>query len=591
MSKTIYECFWAVTERYPERTALMYKKDKKYNALTFLELNEMVNEIAAGLQSRGISKGDRVAIFSYNRPEWVISDLAILKLGGIVVPIYHTLPPASVKYIINDAAVKLIFVETPELMKVINHIQRETPALQSIVAFYPITTKVSISFCCFQKLREKQERVETVPTLPDDFATIVYTSGTTGEPKGVMPTHRNIVSNALVAIKRFKVDPDDVFVSFLPLCHMFERTAGYYTILFAGGSIAYAENLQTILQDVQTIRPTVLITVPRVLEKAYYTVAEKVENGSPLKRKIVISVVRTFNNYNLFKNRKRRIPLSLKLRHYIYGKLVVSKFHQLTGGRLHLIVSGGAPLDKQIGCLFRNLEFKIVEGYGLTETSPIVSVDTLENDRLGTVGKPLQGIEVKISENDEILVRGPNVMKGYLNKPEETAKVIDEDGWFHTGDQGRFDDLGNLVISGRIKELIVTSYGKNIAPVPIEFEIAKSPYVEQVMLYGDQKPYLTALIVPQKEMVENYARTHCMNFSTYDELLKKVEIKTLINEEVAKAAVNFAPFEQIKAFTLISESFSIEDGTLTPTLKLRRNKIAEKFRQQIEAMYKLPTTG
>jgi len=356
-------------------------------------------------------------------------------------------------------------------------------------------------------------------------------------------------------------------------------------MIFAGGTIAYAENFTTIVDDVGKIKPTLLIALPRVLEKAYQTVAEKVNHSSFIKKKMVYAAIKNLNRYANLKYKNQKIPWLLKIKCNFFKKKVAKKFLEIAGGRIRLMVSGGAPLNKEVAKVYYILGFNICEGYGLTETSPVVSASTLEDNVLGTVGKPFPDVQVKIGENEEILVKGPNVMLGYHNKPEETMKAIDHNGWYHTGDQGKFDEKGNLIITGRIKELIVTSYGKKIAPIPIEEKLCKCGYIEQVMLYGDKKNYIVALIVPKKQAVEYYAKCKNISYQEYPELVKKNEIKSLIAQEIEKASQDLAHFEKVKQFALLPEGFTIDNGMLTPTLKLRRNKVLERYKDIIEQMY------
>jgi len=574
---TIYKLFQETVNKYPDQTALMYKKQGEYTNITYLQLSNLVDAVASELYRSGIRKSDTVAIYSYNRPEWAITDLAVMKLGGIVVPIYHVLPAFYVKYIVNDSKIKLLFVENEKLLAVANSVKNEMPSLKKIFVFEDMGILDG-------KLPKPSDVPETKITA-DDIATIVYTSGTTGEPKGVILTHHNIISNAISAIDRFNINCNDVMVSYLPLSHMFERTGGYYVMMFTAGTIAYAENFNTIAQDVAKIRPTILIALPRVLEKAYQTGAEKVAQSPWLKKKMVYSAIKNLNKYANLKYKKIKIPLGLKIKHSIFNKLVASKFRKIAGDRIRVIVSGGAPLNKQIAKVYYILGFNICEGYGLTETSPIVSSSTVQDNRLGTVGKPFPDVQVKIGENSEILIKGPNVMLGYHNKPEDTRQVIDKNGWFHSGDQGKFDEKGNLIITGRIKELIVTSYGKKIAPIPIEDKLCQCGYIEQVMLFGDKKNYLVALIVPKKQAVEYYAKCNNITCEQYPTLLQNKQIKSLLEQEIEKASQDLAHYEKIKQFTLLPEGFTIDNGMLTPTLKLRRNKVIERYGTVIEAMY------
>ena len=588
---TICAAFREVAARYPHKPALRFKgADGEYRSISFEALADSVDRLAASLGRLGVGKGDRVAVFAYHGPEWVMADLAALELGAVIVPLYHTLSASAAKYILNDAACKLIFVEGKELFGVIDTIRGEIPSLAHVVVFDEKGMEERGAFLKFGDLVADGARAgraasaELPSSSPGDPATIVYTSGTTGAPKGVVLSHGNILFDAFAALRRFKVGPDDTFLSFLPLCHMLEKTCGYYTMLFAGATIAYAEGISTIVDVVQKIRPTIIIVVPRIVEKIYEAVEQKVMEAPFVRRKLVFAAVRCLNERVNRVYRGEKVPLSLRVRSALCDRLVASKFRKIAGGRLRLLVSGGAPLDRKLAKTLHVLGFNIIEGYGLTETAPIVCTATLEDNCLGTVGKPLDGVEVKIGESDEILVRGPNLMCGYFNMPEETAKAIDGDGWFHTGDQGRLDARGNLIITGRLKELIVTSYGKKVAPVPIEAEITKSPYIDQALLYGDNKRFITALIVPRRDCLERYAREKGIA-AAYAGLLARGEIRDLIAAEIERATIDLAPFEKVRAFTLLPESFTVANELLTPTLKLRRKKIVERYRNLIDTLY------
>jgi len=600
---TLYAAFHDAAARFPGKAALRFKgEDGQYQSISYRALGESVARVALSLACLGIAKGDRVAILAYHGIEWVMTDLASLKLGAVIVPLYHTLPPSAVKYILNDSACKLVFVEDEELFDVIDSVRSEVPSLERIVLFDWKGIGEEKGFVRFRDLVEgglemrgtdraggRLEGPGSAAELPtmskDDPATIVYTSGTTGHPKGVILSHGNILFNAFSLMRRFDVGPDDEFLSFLPLCHMFERTCGYYTMLFAGATIAYAEGVSTIVRDVQEIRPTIIIVVPRIVEKIYEAVEQKVMEAPLLRRKLVLAAVRSMNERVNRAYREESVPLFLRLKCLFYNRLVASKFRKIAGGRLRLLVSGGAPLDRKLAKTLHVLGFNIIEGYGLTETAPVVCTCTLDDARLGTVGKPFDGVEVRIGGSDEILVKGPNLMCGYFNLTDETAKAIDADGWFHTGDRGRFDERGNLVITGRIKELIVTSYGKKVAPAPIEAEIAKSLYIDQVLLFGDNKKYITALVVPRREVIERHAREKAIAATDYAALLARDEIRELIADEIERETAELAPFEKVRAFTLLAEGFTVANELLTPTLKLRRSKIVERYRDSIEAMY------
>jgi long-chain acyl-CoA synthetase len=592
--RPIYHYFLDSVKRCFDRTALKWKQDGTYRDIPYSELSRAVDELAQALSARGIGRGDRIAIYSYNRPEWVMADMAAMKLGAVVVPIYHRLPVATVEYILKDSDVRLVFVENPELLGIVEAAARGVPGLRSVVTVFEEEHAAGSrpEKTTFGRLRQEGSlaisRGQPIPPAEldiEDLATIVYTSGTTGEPKGVMLTHKNIVSNVLAGRDMFDINQNDVFVSFLPLCHTFERTCGHYVTVFGGGTIAYVESMDTIAADVKIIRPTVLLAVPRLLEKVYQVVTDKVMAGSPFKIALARAALKTYNRYARLKDSGQPIPLLVRLRRRLFRALVVRKFHEISGGRLRIIVSGSAPLSKRLARILHNLEFDVAEGYGLTETSPIVSAATPQHFRVGTVGKAIRDVEIRIGADDEVLVRGPNVMKGYLNKPEETARTIDAEGWLHTGDQGRIDADGYLTITGRIKELIVTSYGKNVAPVMVENEIARSSYVEQVMVYGDRCSYLTALVVPKQAALEHYARTHVISAPDYPALLRHDRIRKLMEKEVQEKTAGLASHEQVKAVALIAEPFTVENDMLTLTMKLRRPKIIERWRRELLALY------
>jgi len=484
--RTICRLFLDSAARYPHRTALMSREPGGcYAGITYRRLKERVDRLAGALRGLGLSAGDRAAIYSRNRPEWAMADLAVLRLGGVVVPIYQTLPPAAVADIINDSGARLLFVQDAGLWSGLRPAAEGCPSLAQVVLFEDSAASGGREHHIFSDLLADDRSAGTeslsrgFPEIsPEDPATIVYTSGTTGEPKGAVLTHANIVSNALAAMRRFHFTSEDIILSYLPLCHMFERTCGYYTFLFAGAGIAYAQDLTTIVDDIKLVQPTILIAVPRIIEKVYQAVSQRIHESSALRQRLVTAALGCLQEYRHRADQGLKVPLTLRLRKPLYDRLVAAKFRRIAGGRLRLLVSGGAALDQGIEKTLHVLGFNIIQGYGLTETSPVVTCRSAEDNRLGTVGKPLDGVEVRIGENDEILVRGPNVMQEYFRKPEQTGAAIDREGWFHTGDQGRFDDDGNLIITGRIKELLVTSYGKNVAPAPIERILAESPYVE-----------------------------------------------------------------------------------------------------------------
>ena len=589
-SGTIHGIVREVAGRFADRPAVLSKDSSgRYRSITYGELIGLVDCVAGALKHQGIKRGDSVAICSYHGPDWVIADLAILTIGGVVVPIYHTLSPALMAHILRDSRSKLVFADDAKVFDAIQSIRQRVPDLGTVVVFDDAGMAGRSRFLRFSLMKTETPRPSCDAVeediSPETTATIVYTSGTTGEPKGVELSHSNIATNALAGIERFHVTPSDVYLSFLPLCHMLERTGGCYSTLFAGATIAYAGSTATIIDDVQVIRPTTIIAVPRIVEKIYEAVEQRVMEGSPIRKRMVLGAVRTLNRRVNLEYKGLRVPLLLRLSSRFYDRFAASKLRAIAGGRLRFIVCGGAPLDRKLAKTLWVLGFKIMQGYGLTETSPGVSTTSLEDNRLGTVGKPYPGVEVRIGKDDEILVRGPNVMKGYHNRPQDTAAAIDSEGWFHTGDQGRFDERGNLVITGRIKELIVTSYGKNVAPVPIEAELVRSPYIDQAILCGDRRKHMAALIVPARAAVMRRAEEMGIKANTYADLLKHDAVRRLVADEIEKATCGCAPYEKVRAFVLLSEGFSVENDLLTPTLKLRRGRIEERYRSEIASMY------
>ncbi len=581
---TIHGSVLAAAAEHAARTALMYRDGGRHVAITYADLVGAIEIAVKRLAAFGLKKGDVVGILSPNRPQWVVADLAVLALGGIVVPIYQTLHPDQIEYIINDSGMKVLFVGDADLFAGIGSIRSKCVRLEEVVFLddWGIRFGRTETASTGDPEAARDDRPEMSAA---DVATIVYTSGTTGEPKGVILTHANIVSNARALIERHGISPDDSILSYLPLAHMLERTCGHYSFLFSGAAIAYAESRATVMRDLASVRPTVLIAVPRILEKAYLAARTKIEHGSRMERQMVLRAVSVLNERANRLYRGENVPSWLRIRSWLYDILIASRFRKIAGGRVRLIVSGGAPLDRQTAKTLRVLGFGVVEGYGLTEASPAISCGRTEDYRLGTVGKPLAGVEVRISDGGEILVRGPNVMKGYLNRPDETAAVLEGDGWLHTGDLGELDEDGNLVVTGRIKELIVTSYGKNISPGPIEERIMRNRYVSQAIVLGDNRKAIVALIVPDRGEIERHAGEHDVTWSSYESLLEHYTVRELLKSEVERANALAASYERVTVFALLRDQFSQENGMLTPTLKIRRERVAETYRDRIEALY------
>ena len=592
---TLTEMFLNTVKTYGSKTTLMKKVDGQYQGITYQEFGEKVKNFALGLASLGVKKGDRVALLSENRPEWAISDLAILSLGAINVPIYPSLIPKQIEYILNDSEAKVIITSKPDQTSKIIEILNNLPVLKYIVTIDPPDTTIE-KMLFFEQLSKKgQDFGRENPDYydraakavePDTPAGIIYTSGTTGNPKGVILSHNNFLSNAKGGVATINIVPEDTFLSFLPLCHVFERLGGHFVPILAGATIAYAESIDTVAQNLGEVKPTIMTSVPRFFEKMYTRVLDNARSGGLVKQKIFNWAIQVGKKY-VAAQAKGKVGGVLRKKHNLAHKLVFSKLHERVGGNLRFFVSGGAPLPKEIGEFFHHAGIKILEGYGLTETSPIIALSLEDKFKFGTVGPVLEkgGVEVKIAEDGEILARGPNVMKGYYKKQAETKEVIDEDSWLHTGDVGFLDEDGFLVITDRKKNILVTSGGKNIAPAPIENLLLTSPLIDQVMVIGNKRKFLSALLVPNFEALHTYAEEQKISFKDDKELVNHPKILQFVTNEVERLSAHLARYEQLKTFRLIPAPFTIEVGELTPTLKIKRKVVEEKYADLIDSMY------
>ena len=592
-AKTLVEMFREVVEKHGQKTSLMQKVEGEFKGFSYAEFGKRVKNFALGLASLGITHGDRIAMISENRPEWAISDFGILSLGATNVPIYPTITPQQIEYILKDSGSRLIIVSKPDLLEKILQIKDNLPALQKIICMDESETKKDymLKFEDLYQMGKKFDKDHAgyfenalKKVMPDDLCGIIYTSGTTGAPKGVMLTHNNLLSNVMAAKQVIRVDETDTLLSFLPLCHSFERMAGHFLAICAGATIAYAESVETVADNLGEVRPTLMTSVPRLYEKIYGRVIENANAGSSLKQKIFWWAVNTGEKYVNAKT-KGKISGGLNFKYNLATKLVFSKLQQRVGGRLRFFVSGGAPLPKEIAEFFYKAGILILEGYGLTETSPVITVNREEQFKFGSVGPAVPGVEVKIADDSEILTRGPHVMKGYYKNPEATAESIDKEGWLHTGDIGILDKEGMLYITDRKKNILVTSGGKNVTPATIENLLITSPYIEQVMVIGDKRNYLTALIVPSFPALQKYADENGISYSNVKELLTNDKIYAALDADVQNLTKDLARFEQVKKFTLMPKEFNIEDGELTPTLKVKRKVVSEKYADVINQMY------
>ena len=586
---TLISMFEQSVQKYGNKPALAHKpKDGTYQDMSYTEFGESVDAFSKGLKVLEVQKEDRVAILSENRPEWAISDFGILKAGAINVPMFSTLTAAQVGYILKDSGSKVICVSTKDQLEKVIAIRDEVPSLEQIIIYNDIEDEVPEGVIEFKEVC-RQGKEADVPEAEDnnedDIATIIYTSGTTGNPKGVMLTHANFLSNYNAAKSLIDVSDTDVLLSFLPLSHVFERLGGHYVPLFSGAKIAYAESTFTVAQNMQEVSPTVMLSVPRLYETMHDRVLRAVQAGSSLKQKIFrwgVSVGSTVSS----KIQQGKKPSAIwQLQQCIADKLVFAKLKAATGGQLRFFISGGAALPQSIAEFFHAAGILILEGYGLTETSPIISLNHLKKWKFGTVGVPIPGIEVKIAEDGEILTRGPHIMKGYFNNEDATAEAIDADGWFYTGDIGIIDEDGFIKITDRKKNIIVLSNGKNVAPQPIESQLVQSPFIDQIMLIGNERKNIAALIVPNFGALKSWASENSVDSSHLPEMLKTREVQQLIQREIRERLTDFADFEQVRRFALLEKEFSQEEDEMTPTLKLKRNVIIEKYADVIAGMY------
>ncbi len=584
--------FKSVCEKYPDKTGYMFKKEGVYHSIPFSEALAKVNNLAAGLKKIGAKKKDKILLLSDNRVEWAIADFAILSLGCVTVPIYPTLLPAHIEYIINDSEGHTIFVSDSIQLKKIEEIRKNIPRLKHIILMTEeapegIMTLNEVYDMGKMALSENPHFVEQdlVEIDRNDLASIIYTSGTTGVPKGVLLSHGNFLSNIEGTLQALSVSEKDIFLSFLPLSHVFERMGGHFLAIYCGSTIAYAENIETVGDNLQEVRPTVMTSVPRFFEKVYARILDSLEEGSPIKKKIFLWAIEVGRKANFYKQKGLPLKGTLKVRYNIADKLVYSKLKERVGGNIRFFVSGGAPLAREINEFFNAAGLLLLEGYGLTESSPVISVNREENFKFGTPGQPIVNVEVAIAEDGEILTRGPHIMQGYYKNEDETKEAIDSEGWLHTGDIGYLDKDGFLYITDRKKNIIVTSGGKNIAPQPIENLIVTSKFIDQVVVLGDKRKYCTAFIVPNMENLKNHAQTQQIVYKNEDELISHTEINDLIRKEIDRVTVDLASYETIKKFHILKEPFTIESGELTPTLKVKRNVVEQKYKVLIESMY------
>lgn len=595
-----------IPERFLERVilsqnlgkpAFRYKEDKKWVELSHIELHEKVTCLAISLLELGIRKGDRVGIVSENRIEWIISSLAISIIGGVDVPLFPILTSKQIEDTFRDCEATAVIVSNNFQLGKVLEFKDRLSCLRQIIIISDIEEPKDVFVHKFNdlihrgcSLRTKEERMllisEQVEKISsNDLITLIYTSGTTGSPKGVMLSHGNLLSNIEGAMALLPDLSIHKSLLYLPLCHSYERIAGFYTLFFSGTEISLAESIESVPANVLEVRPTVITTVPKMLETMKKKVYISIEKEKKIKQVMFNWAVEIGKKKNKLDSERRSNPI-VNAQFQIAEKLVLSKIRNKLGGRLNLFVSGGAPMPSDVGHFFQAIGITVLQGYGLTEASPVVSLNSYENNEIGTIGLPLHNLQVRIAEDGEILVKGPNVMQGYWNDIVATNAAIDPDGWLYTGDIGEFTAKGNLKITDRKKNLFVSSGGKNIAPQPIENLICQSRYIDNCLLIGDNREYITALITPNFEQLESLAKGFELQYSNPSELISNSRIINFIKQDIDFYQKDLSKFERIRKFQLLSEPFTVNGGELSPKMSVKRHIVERKYSDLIETMYK-----
>ena len=569
----------------PKPDVVASKENGEWSKYSIRQYREIVNNISYGFLAMGVQPGDKIAQISSNRAEWNFVDMAILQVGAIHVPIYATISESDYKYILNHAEVKYVFISGQDLLRKIQHILPEISHIKGVFTYKAHDEHKHLNDLIElgkQNTDNKQLDARKAAITPEDVATIIYTSGTTGNPKGVMLTHHNIISNFKVCAYIPPFGEEAKAVSYLPLCHVYERMLNYL-YHYLGFSIYYAENLGTITDNMKEVQPDILSTVPRLLEKIYDKLFATGHKLTGVKRWIFFWALHLSLRYEL----KGANGWFYELKRKIYDKLVYSKWRAALGGKHLLVVSGGAALQPRLARMFTCAGINVLEGYGLTETSPVIAVNdlTVNGTKFGTVGHVLRDVQVKIAEDGEILCQGPNIMKGYFKEPEMTRKAIDADGWFHTGDLGRFEPEGHLKITGRKKELFKTSFGKYISPQPIEDTFKESLFIDQIVVVGEHQKFAGALIVPDFIFLKSYCTVKEIPFTTNAEIINLPRIRKRFQTEVTKYNKTLGDTEKIKSWDLLDAEWTFDTGEITPTMKLKRNVISKKYEDKIAKLF------
>jgi long-chain acyl-CoA synthetase len=595
LSSTVPRMFLDVCDRYAGRSgkvAYARKTHGQWSTVTHDELRHDVECFAFGLLHMGVVPGERIGIVSENRVEWAIADFAITAMGCIDVPIFPTLTSAQVEYIYNNCEASCIIVSNAFQLKKVMDVWDAMPTVRFVITMQEDLAHPEGRVHSFASIMEvgkrsasESDRRRSFETMArhvqeDDLLTLIYTSGTTGHPKGVMLTHKNLMSNIAGALSVFDVNESDVLLSYLPMCHSYERMSGYYLAFAVGASTYIAESIETVAENMREVRPTVMTSVPRLFERIKLRVEAMVSRDSAIKQRIFAWAL---NVAERAIDGEGGFPLSIQAS--LADRLVFSKIRERTGGRLRFFISGGAALSVDVGRFFKKVGLTILEGYGLTETSPVLAVNREGEEELGTVGRPLPNVEIKIAADGEILARGPNVMRGYWRDEEATRDCLEPDGWFHTGDIGEFTAEGRLKITDRKKHILVSSGGKNVAPLHIEELISRSKLIDQVMLVGDKREFCTALIVPDRENVEAWADQQGLVFGSWEELVRSAELHKAVHRDIDQLQHDLSKYERVRRFKLLPVAFTVENGMLTPTLKVKRKVVLDHYADAIQAMY------
>ncbi len=591
---TISEMFISVTNRFKEKPAFGFKKDGTWHEMTFSEVRDSVEKISGGLKSIGLKTGDHVGIISHNSCLWAMSDYGISCARGVTTTIYPTLTTKQVKWIVQHAECKYLFCGDLEQAEKVLTFVDELKGLQNVIVLsdekveHPKVILYSELLAIGAEFRNSNPgffEKDAMSIKKSDMLSLIYTSGTTGEPKGVMLTHGNLTSNIFASLKVIQVDDQDVFLSFLPLSHVFERMVGHFLATSVGATVYHAESINTVADNMSEVHPTIMTAVPRFYEKVYAKIIDNMSSASSVKKKLFWWSINAGKKVENRRDHGHSVGVFLGAKLKIANKLVFSKLQEKVGGKLRFFASGGAPLSKEIGQFFKAAGISILEGYGLTETSPIITINPYGKSKLGTVGITIPDVKVKIAEDGEILTKGPNVMKGYFKDEIVTKEVLGEDGWFHTGDIGMFDEDGYLAITDRKKNIIVTSGGKNVAPQPMENVLVMSKWIEQILVIGDKRKFVSACIVPSFPNLEVWAKEKELKWETREELIKLPEVKELYDRVIDESMEGFAQFEKIKCYILLSQEFTIESDELTPSMKIRRSIVEKHYAELINSMY------